>query len=173
MLFDFGNGDIRANRPGILAGSNLMGGGQVLHVHEQSRAGDVVFHLAEDVDAARQEASLISGQRDSAIDAVRGGVLERLHAVVPTFLTLPSAASTRAGVMGRLLTRTPMALATALAIAAAVGMVAGSPMPITPRSGMSIKITSISGTSAKLGSLYVSKLGFNTTPVVESITRSS
>src|SRR4029453_8769999 len=43
---------------------------------------------------------------------------------------LASAASTRSGVYGALGTRTPRALWTALAIAAAVEIVGGSPMPM-------------------------------------------
>jgi hypothetical protein len=47
------------------------------------------------------------------------------------------AASTRSGLNGVRGTRTPRALQMALPIAAAVLMVGGSPIPITPRSGMS------------------------------------
>ena len=61
-----------------------------------------------------------------------GGIrpLERLHRFASfTPLSLPSAASTADGFIGSSRTRTPMALYTALAMAAAVGMLAGSPMP--------------------------------------------
>src|SRR5581483_6125811 len=51
---------------------------------------------------------------------------------------LASAARTRSAVKGACGTRTPMALNTALPMAAAVEIVGGSPMPMTPRSGMSI-----------------------------------
>ena len=50
-------------------------------------------------------------------------------------------------------TRTPMALNTALPTAAAVEMVGGSPMPMTPRSGMSIMWTMIFGMSSMPPSL--------------------
>src|SRR6202022_2218258 len=72
-------------------------------------------------------------------------------ATVAGYSTRPSARSTFIGVIGRSVTRTPIAFATALAIAAAVGMIGGSPTPFTPRllatgSGMLTASASMSGT---------------------------
>src|SRR5262249_31752434 len=63
---------------------------------------------------------------------------EVLHVDFPPFAM---ASSTRCGVRGSTGTRMPRALKTALPTAAAVDIVGGSPMPITPRSGMSIMWT--------------------------------
>src|SRR5206468_3344087 len=116
-----------------------------------------LLHPVEDVDPVRLQERVALGQR------LRGG-LERRRAVVAEgphlapsgagFAGPPprSAASTRAGVIGSSRTRTPIALKTAFAIAAAVGTVAGSPSPTMPTllipSTIGISTTSISGQSA-------------------------
>src|SRR5262249_34960269 len=67
-----------------------------------------------------------------------------------------NASSTRCGSRGIVGTRTPMALATALLIAAPGLITGGSPRPITPRfrwSSGSKRSTTISGTSPKRQSL--------------------
>src|SRR5256885_7835810 len=61
---------------------------------------------------------------------VGSGVFEGFHAVIPPFC---SAEITRSGVSGSDGTRTPHALATALAMAAPGESAGGSPMPMTPR----------------------------------------
>ena len=107
------------------------------------------FINAEQVVAAGEISAIVADEFAGAGGRKCGCVFKCFHATES--LSLPSAARTRCGVMGRLLTRTPIALATALAMAAAVGIVAGSPMPMTPRSGMSKRMISISGTSADAG----------------------
>src|SRR6185369_2427475 len=78
-----------------------------------------------------------TGFDDSLVTKLADGIVDRAgvrpfkagnHAPPPCF-TLPSAESTRAGVRGSSNIRMPMALYTALATAAAVGIFAGSPMP--------------------------------------------
>ena len=78
--------------------------------------------------------------------------------MVISLLSPASAARTRSGVNGVCGTRTPMALKTALPTAACVEIVGGSPMPMTPRSGMSSMWTTIFGMScdaAELVELHV------------------
>ncbi len=59
------------------------------------------------------------------------GSVNSHDAITPPFC---NAAITRSGVSGRFGTRTPQALATALAMAAPGETTGGSPMPMTPRS---------------------------------------
>ena len=59
------------------------------------------------------------------------------------------------------------------AIAAAVGTVGGSPIPITPRSGMFLSRTSICGMSDMPASRYHSMFGLTICPVRRSRMRSS
>ena len=66
----------------------------------------------------------------SRVDVGKG-----LHSVPPRAVLRRAPSSTVSGVIGRLRMRTPVALATALAMAAAVEIVGGSPSPMTPRSG--------------------------------------
>jgi len=63
------------------------------------------------------------GHRTGQVSGLDPG--ESLHDRTPF-----AAASTRAGVIGRLRTRAPVACATAFAMAAQVGTVAGSPIPL-------------------------------------------
>src|SRR5262249_62154039 len=83
-------------------------------------------------------------EADRLLGRFRPKVAEIVHGHLPPFA---SAASTRSGESGVSGTRTPMALNTALATAACVEIVGGSPMPTTPRSGMSIMWTTIFGMS--------------------------
>src|SRR5579859_4355300 len=89
-------------------------------------------------------APFIAEQPDRLGNRGRPIVGEVLHDFPPF---LARAASTLAGLKGAKGTRTPRALWTALAMAAAVEIVGGSPMPMTPRSGISIMCTTTSGMS--------------------------
>ena len=77
------------------------------------------------------------------------------------------------GCSGRLRIVAPVAFRTALAIADAVETVGGSPMPMTPRSGMFFSMMSIFGTSDMPASRYNSMFGFTIWPVTRSRMRSS
>src|SRR4051794_8915250 len=78
------------------------------------------------------------------------------------------AASTLSGVSGRERNRTPVALKTALARAAAVGMFGGSPSPIIPQLlpplAMSKATGTISGISMGPAILYIMRSLFICTP---------
>src|SRR5690606_20523186 len=125
------------------------------------------LHVIEQVDAAGPQHGAGAGA-DAGARVVQGGqpydreAVHRCLATVEVVVvelvppgawpgTLPRAVSTLAGVSGRLRTATPRASCTAQAIAAAVGMVAGSPMPIAPvllaPVWTSVSITSMAGTS--------------------------
>src|SRR5262249_7000881 len=92
----------------------------------------------------------LAQQPDRLFDRRRLVVGEVLHAFPPFGA---SASRTFLGVSGRCGTRTPMALNTAVLRAAAVETIGGSPTPITPRSGMSIRWTVIFGMSRMPASL--------------------
>ena len=94
---------------------------------------------------------LASSRPTACFGGRRPVVGEVLHVAFPPFAA--RAASTRSGVNGVCGTRTPMALKTALPMAACVEMVGGSPMPMTPRSGMSVMWTMICGMSSMPPSL--------------------
>src|SRR5262249_30777536 len=113
------------------------------------RLGDVVLLQGVQVGAAAEQLGRAPGlvqERDGLLRGLGPVVLEVLHDCFPPFLAA-SAARTRSLVNGECGTRTPRALNTALLMAAFVEMVGGSPMPMTPRSGMSIMWTTISGMS--------------------------
>src|ERR1035437_3171264 len=152
VVLDLRNGDERTNRPNFSAAFDFVQAGQRLDVDQNVWADEIFLEQAEQVVAAGEISALIGDKLAGAVGRVRGGVFKGFHALTGGG-TFPRAARIFAGVMGRLETRTPIALATAFAIAPAVGTVAGSPMPMTPRSGMLIKTTSMSGTSAMPGSL--------------------
>src|SRR6185369_4074806 len=91
------------------------------------------------------------------VEAVGGDIFECLHAAPPFSAR---AARIFAGVIGRLRTRTPIALAIALATGPAVGTTGGSPMARTPRSSpFRQMIGMISGQSTGPSTLYISRLG--------------
>src|ERR1035438_8881518 len=155
---DFRNRHERPDGPGLLPAYDFVQPGQRLDVHQDAGADEVILEQAQQVVAASEIGAVGGHEFVGALGRMGGGVLKSVHVVVAG--TLPSAASTFAGaggafggLSGRLETRTPRALATAFAMAAAVGTVAGSPMPMTPRSGILMRTTSISGTSAMPGSL--------------------
>src|SRR5690606_40401243 len=145
------------------------------HADDAVGRGDVVLHQPDEVHAAgeRHRTAALGVERGDRLLHRRGiHVSERLHCVPPV-RAASSATSTLRGVMGRLRTRTPVALATALAIAAAVEMVGGSPMPMTPRSGWFSSTTSICGISLGPGSRYHSMFGLTMVAVLRSRIRSS
>src|SRR5262249_36979761 len=111
------------------------------------RPRDVLLLQAHEVRAAAEQlrrAPLRIEEADRGFGRFRPIVGEIVHGHLPPFA---SAARTRSGENGVSGTRTPMALKMALPIAAWVLIVVGSPMPITPRSGMSIMWTWIFGMS--------------------------
>ena len=110
---------------------------EVLHVHQPVGLGDVVFHQAEKVHPAgdRQDLAPLRAERGDRFLLRRSiDISKRFHSV-PLAFSCSMAASTVSGVIGRFLTRAPVAFETALATAAAVEIVGGSPSPTTPRSG--------------------------------------
>src|SRR3954447_11258437 len=95
--------------------------------------------------------------------------LRQSDADVVAVLCFPAmAASTRSGVMGMECIRTPVALKTALASAAAVGMFGGSPTPIMsqllPAFAMVKATGTISGISIGPAILYIMRSLFICTP---------
>src|ERR1035438_606874 len=128
-----------------------------LDVHHPLGRVDVVLHEAQEVCAAGQDirmSPLRRQQPEGLLERCGIGVFEGLHyAFLPS---IPKAASTRSGVSGTLGTRTPMALATALPIAAQMAMAGGSPRPMTPRlsfSGRMSMCTTMSPMSSMPASL--------------------
>src|ERR1017187_9210031 len=162
VSLNFRNRDEGADGPCLLPAHDFVQAGQRLDVHQDAGADQVILEQAQQVIAAGEIGAICRHEFVGTLGRMGSGILKGVHTA--TAGTLPSAASTFAGVIGRLETRTPRALATALAMAAAVGPVAGSPMPMTPRSGILMRTTSISGTSAMPGSLEGSKLGLRTRP---------
>src|SRR5207237_7497269 len=99
---------------------------QPADVHQHGRLVETLLQAVCDVDPARlEQRSLLRarGHRTGQVSGPYPG--QRLHYRTPF-----AAASTRAGVIGRLRTRVPVACATAFAMAAQVGTVAGSPIPL-------------------------------------------
>src|ERR1700736_2370592 len=94
----------------------------------------VVLHQGEQVCTAGENFGVAPGraqQADGLGTAGRAGIFKRSHHA-PAFC--PRAARTRSGVSGRKGTRTPIAFATALEMAAPGEITGGSPNPMTPRS---------------------------------------
>ena len=108
----------------------------VLEIDDPLGRGDLIFDPAEQVGSAR-EGDAVRGieQLDRVIDARGGSEVKSVHGryAFPSLEAAARALSTFRGVIGHSGTRTPMALVTALAMAAAVAIVGGSPTPITPR----------------------------------------
>ena len=80
-------------------------------------------------------------------------------AALPHAVMRPSRSKMRSGDSGRFAKRTPVASATAFAIAGATGLIAHSPWALAPSgpivSYVSAKYTSLWGTSAKAGNAVV------------------
>ena len=109
-----------------------------LDVDDPIRLGDVVFQSREQILAACERHHLfgLRAERADRFFFVPGiDVRKRFHSSSPRYVRrCASVCRIFAGVSGRLRTVTPMAFRTALAMAAAVDTVGGSPIPITPRS---------------------------------------
>ena len=110
---------------------------EVLDVHEAVRLRHVVLHQAEQVHAAGdgQDPAPPGAERGERLLLVRGVDVGKGFHFTPPIRCGSSAVSTLAGVIGRCRMRAPIAFDTALAIAAAVEIVGGSPSPTTPRAG--------------------------------------
>src|SRR5581483_3251411 len=101
---------------------------------------DIVLHQRQKVGATGQHFSLPPGCTQEAHGLFfrsRTRVFEGSH-YAPAFCA--NAPSTRSGVRGKNGTRTPIALATALEIAAPGEITGGSPKPMTPRSSYPLPV---------------------------------
>jgi hypothetical protein len=121
-------------------------------VHDPLRRGDPGLHQAEEVGPAGEHGRATPGERERLAERGGLGVGERPHR------RSSSASSSRWRVIGAVRTRTPVAFATAFAIAAGSGMIGGSPSPFAPMlfafvSGSSAKRTVIFGMSRTVGTL--------------------
>src|SRR5205823_1453279 len=145
-------------------------------VDERVGPREPVLHEAEKIGSASERHRAVAQHAQRLRERARPSVGERIHERAPA---IASASSTRARVSGACRTRAPVAFATAFAIAAAVGMIGGSPRPLTPRllalrSGRPTNLTVIfAGTSLTVGTLYFSRFAFITRPVARSTKRSS
>ena len=119
-------------------GPEAQPSGLFLHVVEIGDGTDVdqaswgvqaFFQAIHQVDTAGFGQTLIVELPDGIIDGAGIGPFKTGNHAIPPCFTLPSAVRTRAGVIGSSYIRTPVALYTALATAAAPGIFAGSPIP--------------------------------------------
>src|SRR5437868_15505527 len=60
VIFQFGDSDISPYRPGSLARLNSIQSGQRLHIYQDVRLGDVLFHFPEQIDTAGEVPSASS-----------------------------------------------------------------------------------------------------------------
>src|SRR6202040_4044120 len=161
-------GHQRADAQARAVDAQAAQGGDAAERDDAARRLDAVLHQRQQVRAAGQgDAALGREQAHRLLDGGWPGILESLHqippvalaalaAFVPPWSAPASASSTRCGVSGRKGTRTPVALATALAMAAPGDTTGGSPRPTTPRrsySGPVIICTTSSPTSPMPASL--------------------
>src|SRR5712692_3703710 len=140
MLFDslvlshLGQGGRRADAHAFFVDFDALEFRNVAQADHALRFSDVLLERRDEVGAAGQNfrfAPLAAQEAGGFFHRCGSGVFKGFHANLPPFC---SAASTRSGVKGSCGTRTPRALATALAMAAPGEMTGGSPSPITPRS---------------------------------------
>ena len=135
VVGEVGDASQRADaQPGARVVADAVQTGDRLDVDQALGGDDVVLHEREQVGAAGEQfgsPQFWREQSDGLLFGFGSGVFEGLHAAPPFF---SSAARTRSGVRGRKGTRTPMALATALEMAAPGEITGGSPSPMTPRS---------------------------------------
>src|ERR1051326_723608 len=142
----------RADAQSLCVRGNATEIRNVFDVDLSFRCQDIVFHQCQQIGTAREDFGVSPGcaqQADGLGSAVRADVFKRSHHAPPFFSI---AARTRSGVSGRNGTRTPMALATALEIAAPGEITGGSPNPMTPRSSYPLPVimwTTSSGISLK------------------------
>src|SRR5712692_4367779 len=118
-------------------------------IDEELRLLEPVLHEPEEVRAAGERGRAVPQQAQPVGQRARADVRERVQSRTPASA---SASRTRARVSGECRTRAPLAFATAFAMAAAVGMIGGSPRPFAPRlfarrSGLPTNFTTIFGTS--------------------------
>ena len=62
MVFEFSNGDERADGPGFVAGLELIESRNAFDVHQGFRLKDVFLHLTQQVHAAGEESAIGAGQ---------------------------------------------------------------------------------------------------------------
>src|SRR5436305_1669462 len=119
-------------------GPEAQPSGLFLHIVEVGDGTDVdqarwrvqaFFQAIHQVDAAGFGQALVVELPDGVIDGAGIGPFKTGDHATPPCFTLPSAVRTRAGVIRSSYIRTPVALYTALATAAAPGIFAGSPIP--------------------------------------------
>src|SRR6185436_11323541 len=133
ILHERGQRDAGADAETGPGGLDLVEAADRLQVDEHVGFDDAVLHQVEERRAAGERERAGAEGLDGLFLGLRALVGEGFHGGSPYFFA--RAERTRRGVNGRSPTRTPTALVTALAIAAAPGMYGGSPMPMTPRSG--------------------------------------
>src|SRR5207237_1882949 len=125
-------------------------------INERFGPREPVLQEAEKVGPAGERHRAVAEHTQRLGERARPGVGERVHERAPP---MASASSTRARVSGACRTRAPVAFATAFAMAAAVGMIGGSPRAFAHRlfalrSGRSTNLTVIfAGTSRTVGTL--------------------
>jgi hypothetical protein len=150
---ELGEGDEGAELEGALRvgvdGAEAGDVGEVAEFDELGGGVEALLDAVEEVDAAGAEAAglgLLEHAFAGGAEGLGADEGEGVHGH-PAL----RAARTRSGVRGRLRTGVPRALKTAPAIAAAVGIVAGSPMPMAPvllaPVWTSVKTMSIAGMS--------------------------
>src|SRR2546423_11942226 len=123
-----------ANADGLALDLDAFQFRDVPEADDTAGRGDALFQRGQQVGATGEDlgvAPFVAQQRGRFFQRFGRGVFERFHTATPPFCT---AAMTRSGVNGNCGTRVPMALATALAMAAPGDMTGGSPSPMTPRS---------------------------------------
>ena len=108
----------------------------VFQINYAIRRGYVVFHATDQVGAARKCGGTGCAQElDRVFERCWVQRTQKLSSIYafPSLDAEARAFKTLRGLIGHSGTRTPMALVTALPMAAAVEIVGGSPTPITPR----------------------------------------
>src|SRR5579871_6869290 len=123
--------------PGSMDSAKLL---HAFDVHQTFGSVDEILHQADLICAAGENvrfAPLGAKQRQRLVQRCRICVFEGLHYAI----LLSSVASTRSAVSGTRGTRTPIALATAFAMAAMPPMAHGSPNPMTPRLSFSSRMS--------------------------------
>src|SRR4029079_16722379 len=98
-------------------------------VDERLRPREAVLHQADEVRPAGERDRAVAQHAERFGERARASVRKRVH---DRARAMASASRTRARVRGACRTRAPVAFATAFAMAAAVGMIGGSPNPLTP-----------------------------------------
>src|SRR3989441_13128481 len=108
-------------------GLNAFQLGDVAQADDTAWRGKVLFERGHQVSATGENlrfTPLVAEQRGGFLQCAWCGVFKRFHAATPPFC---NTARTRSGVKGKWGARTPIAFATALAMAAPGDMTGGSP----------------------------------------------